>query len=71
MSRYTALLDANVLYPAPMRDLLLQIAVTDLFNAKWTEDIHREWIEAILRKEPHRERAALERTRNLMNQVDT
>ncbi len=34
MSRYTALLDANVLYPAPMRDLFMQLAVTDLFNAK-------------------------------------
>lgn len=27
MSNYTALLDANVLYPAPLRDLLLQLAV--------------------------------------------
>lgn len=34
MSRYTALLDANVLYPAPLRDLLLQLAVTDLFRAR-------------------------------------
>jgi hypothetical protein len=67
MSRYTALLDANVLYPAPLRDLLLQLAVTDLFRAKWTADIHREWIEALLRKEPHRDRAALERTRDLMD----
>ena len=38
MIRYTALLDANVLYPAPVRDLCLQLAVTDLFNAKWTEE---------------------------------
>ena len=28
---------------------------------------YREWIEALLRKEPHRERAALERTRDLMD----
>ena len=69
MSQYTALLDANILYPAPMRDLFLQLAVSDLFKAKWTEEIHREWIEALLRNEPHRERAALERTRNLMNQA--
>lgn len=67
MSFHTALLDANVLYPAPMRDLLLQLAVADLFRAKWTADIHREWIDALLRHEPHRERAALERTRNLMD----
>lgn len=58
MSRYTALLDANVLYPAPLRDLLLQLAVTDLFRARWTADIHREWIEALLRNEPMRDRAA-------------
>jgi hypothetical protein len=67
MSQYTALFDANVLYPAPLRDLLLQLAVTDLFRAKWTADIHREWIEALLRQEPHRDRAALERTRDLMD----
>lgn len=63
MSQYTVLFDANVLYPAPMRDALMQLAVTDLFKAKWTADIHREWIDALLRNEPHRERAALERTR--------
>ena len=67
MSHYTALLDANILYPAPMRDVFLQLAVTDLFNAKWSADIHREWIEALLRVEPQRDRAALERTRDLMD----
>lgn len=42
MSRYTALLDANILYPAPMRDVFLQLAVTDIFKAKWTADGKRE-----------------------------
>ena len=56
-----------MLYPAPLRDLFLQLAVTDLFKAKWTADIHREWIEALLRNEPHRDRPALERTRDLMD----
>lgn len=67
MSQYAVLFDANVLYPAPLRDALMQLAVTDLFKAKWTADIHREWIEALLRNEPHRDRAALERTRDLMD----
>jgi len=67
MSQLTALLDANVLYPAPVRDILMQLAVEDLFRAKWTADIHQEWIEALLRREPHRDRAALERTRTLMD----
>jgi hypothetical protein len=63
MSDYdTALFDANVLYPAPLRDVLM-----DLFRARWSADIHREWIEALLRNEPHRDRGALERTRDLMD----
>jgi hypothetical protein len=66
MTAYTALLDANVLYPAPIRDILL-LAVSDVYRAKWSADIHREWIEALLRNEPHRDRAAIERTRDLMN----
>lgn len=69
MSQYTALLDANVLYPAPMRDVLMQLAVTDIFKAKWSEDIHREWIDALMRNEPDRDRTALERTRDLMNRA--
>lgn len=69
MTVYTALLDANVLYPAPMRDLLMQLAVMDVFHAKWSADIHREWIEALLRTQPHRDRAKLERTRDRMDQA--
>ena len=45
----------------------MQLAVTDLFKAKWSEDIHREWIDALMRNEPHRDYAALERTRDLIN----
>jgi hypothetical protein len=36
------LYDACVLYPAPLRDLLMQLAVADLFQARWTEAIHDE-----------------------------
>ena len=69
MSRLTALLDANILYPAPMRDLFIQLATQGLFQAKWTADIHREWINALLRNEPWRDPAALHRTRELMNRA--
>lgn len=67
MSQFTALLDANVLYPAPLRDLFMELAVCDLFRARWSADIHREWIEALMTQQPHRDRAALERTRDLMD----
>ena len=68
MILYTALLDANVLYPAPIRDLLLQLAASDVFRAKWTADIHDEWTRSLLRNEPHRDPAKIARTRALMDQ---
>lgn len=67
MPIFTALYDSCVLYPAPLRDLLMQLAQTGLFRARWTDAIHREWIDSILENQPHRERARLERTRDLMN----
>lgn len=69
MNKIRAVLDANVLYPAPLRDLLLQLAVMDVFQARWTEEIHQEWIGALLRNEPQRSPAALDRTRELMNRA--
>jgi len=42
-SRYTAILDANVLYPTLLRDTLLSLAVADLYHARWTATIHDEW----------------------------
>ena len=38
------LLDACVLYPAALRDLLMRLAVHELIQAKWSEKIHEEWI---------------------------
>lgn len=42
-SRYTAVLDANVLYPNLLRDLLLSLAAAGLYHARWTEKINEEW----------------------------
>jgi hypothetical protein len=42
--RYTAVLDANVLYPDLLRDILLSLAMADLYSAKWSEHIHQEWM---------------------------
>ncbi|UCH26325.1 MAG: PIN domain-containing protein [Trueperaceae bacterium] len=67
MQGFTALLDACVLYPAPLRDLLMQLALTGLFHAKWSEAIHDEWIGNVLRNRPDLTHDQLERTRSLMN----
>lgn len=67
MANFTAVYDANVLYPAPLRDLLMRLALTDMFRARWTDDIHDEWIRNVLESRPDLTREQLERTRGLMN----
>jgi hypothetical protein len=42
VATFTALYDACVLYPAPLRDLLLELAGTGLFRARWTDAIHNQ-----------------------------
>jgi predicted nucleic acid-binding protein len=64
---FTALYDACVLYPAPIRDVLMHLALTDLFRARWTDEIHEEWIRSVLKNRPDLSRERLIRTRDLMN----
>lgn len=66
-SGFVAVFDACVLYPAPIRDLLLRLSVTGLFRARWTDRIHDEWIEAVLRNRADLQRDQLDRTRQLMD----
>ena len=66
--RYTAFLDANVLYSAAIRDICMEVALVKLYRAKWSADVHREWLESVLRNRPEINRAKLERTRDLMDQ---
>lgn len=68
MSHFTAVFDACVLYPAPLRDLLLNIAVTGIFRARWTQRIHEEWIRGVLRTRPELAEA-LARTRAQMDEA--
>src|SRR4051794_23294936 len=69
MTTFTALLDACVLYPAPLRDLLIEIAQTSLYRARWSSEINKEWVENLLANEPGRSRERLMRTRDLMNEA--
>jgi hypothetical protein len=43
-ARYTALLDACVLYPLAIADALMSLATTGLYAAKWTRRIEDEWL---------------------------
>ena len=67
MNEPVVVLDSCVLYPAPLRDFLMHLALLDLFRAKWTEAIHAEWIRNVLKSRPDLNFEQLERTKNLMN----
>jgi hypothetical protein len=67
VASFTALYDACVLYPAPLRDLLMQLALTDLYRARWSHLIHEEWMRRLLENRPDLTREQLERTRQLMD----
>ena len=66
-SQVRALLDADVLYRAAIRDILLQLAKDDVFEAKWTVEIHAEWMDALARNRPEIEWSRIERLRNKMD----
>ncbi|TWU34889.1 PIN domain-containing protein [Novipirellula artificiosorum] len=63
----TAVYDANILYPAPLRDLFIRLAQAGLVQARWTETIHDEWMRNILKNNPQLASERLLRTRMLMN----
>lgn len=69
MASFTVLYDACVLYPAPLRDLLISLAVAGLFRARWSNRIHEEWIRSLLRERPDLKPEALHRTRQLMDRA--
>ena len=64
-----AVLDACVLYPAPVRDLLLHLAAVDLFQPKWTETIQEEWSRNLLMKRPDLNASQLKGTIKQMNRA--
>jgi hypothetical protein len=47
-----AVRDANTLYPAPLRDLRLSLAVDGLYHARWTPRIHEEWTRNLTQHRP-------------------
>ena len=67
MANLSAFYDASVLYPAPLRDLLMQLALSDLYSAHWTRDIHDEWIRSVLGNRSDLTSEQLQRTRKLMD----
>lgn len=66
-SNYTVVFDANIMYPAPLRSFLMYLALSGEFRARWSELIHDEWIQNLLKNRPDLKLEQLERIRQLMN----
>jgi hypothetical protein len=68
-STFTAVYDACVLYPAPLRDFLMWIGLSGRFRARWSAQIHDEWKRNLLRNRPDLTAEQLDRTSNLMDRA--
>lgn len=68
-SPFTAVYDACVLYPAPLRDFLMWLGLSGRFRARWSAQIHEEWKRSLLKNRPDLTREQLDRTSALMDQA--
>jgi hypothetical protein len=68
-SPFTAVYDACVLYPAPLRDFLMWLALSGRFRARWSAHIHAEWKASLLKKRADLRPEMLERTSTLMDKA--
>lgn len=66
---FVVIYDACVLYPAPLRDLLVRLASTGIVRARWSELILDECFRSILAQRPDLKPESLRRTRELMKEA--
>jgi predicted nucleic acid-binding protein len=64
-----AVYDACVLYPFHLRNVLIQCAFDGLVEARWTDDIHDEWIRNLAANTPSLPIERLINTRDRMKAV--
>lgn len=68
-SPFTAVYDACVLYPAPLRDFLMWLALSGRFRARWSRHIHEEWKRNLLLNPHDLSAEQLDRTSDLMDRA--
>jgi len=69
VSTFGAFFDANVLYPSVLRNFLMHLALTGIFRAHWSADVHEEWMRNLLKNRPDLTPEKLVRTRQLMDKA--
>jgi predicted nucleic acid-binding protein len=69
ISTFTAFFDANVFYGARLRSLIVQLAQSGTFRARWSEQIHDEWMRSLIKNKPSLSLESLEKTRRAMDRA--
>jgi predicted nucleic acid-binding protein len=68
VSQLSVLYDACVIYPMPLCDLLMQLAITKIYRARWSDDVHEEWMRTCRKLRPDIREDLLKRKRQLMDE---
>ncbi len=67
MKPQTVILDANILFPAPLRDFFMHLAIFGAIQARWSEQIEAEWTRNLIAKRPDLDPTRVYRTAARMN----
>lgn len=59
ISTFTAFIDANVFYGARLRSLVLFVAQSKIFRARWSNEVHDEWVRNLVKNDRISRRAIL------------
>lgn len=62
-----AIYDACILYPFHLRNIIVQASADRLVHARWTEEIHGEWMRNLAADTPGLSIERLQSTKELMN----
>lgn len=69
MNKQKIVLDANVLYGSFLRDMLISLFFSGIYEAKWTEKITQEWVDHLLENRSDIPESKIKRTLMLMNKI--
>jgi predicted nucleic acid-binding protein len=69
MPRPTVVLDANILFPAPLRDFFMHLGIADAARICWSARIEDEWTRNVIAKRPDLEPSRVYRTAKRMNEA--
>ena len=66
---WIAFLDSSVLFPVFISNLLLFLSEAELFEVRWSRDVHKEWMERFVERNPDADPSALKRKQLRMDSL--